>query len=84
MNAVNSDRIDKKLLNKIKNLLESEGIKGDFWIFKDKEVKNRYNVVIRAQNIKTTEKRIQKEVDIESKITSMVPDKHFLVIIHPA
>ncbi|NPA54137.1 MAG: hypothetical protein GXO21_05650 [Aquificae bacterium] len=79
-----NQKIDNTLLNKIKSLLEEEGIEGDFWIVKDKEVKNRYNIIIRAKNIKTTEKRIKKEIDIEKKIGSLIPDRHFLVIIHPA
>ena len=76
-------KINKNLSEKIKELLEKEGIEGNFWIVRDKEVKNRYNIIIKAKNIKTTEKRIKVEEKIEKKVKSLIPEKHFLVTIHP-
>jgi len=77
-------KINDKLLAKIKTLLEKEKIQGEFWVLEDQEIKNRYNIIIRAKNIKTTEKRIKKETELEKKLKSAIPSDNFLVIINPA
>ena len=77
-------KINDKLLAKIKTLLEKEKIQGEFWVLEDQEIKNRYNIIIRAKNIKTTEKRIKKETELEKKLKSAIPSENFLVIINPA
>jgi len=77
-------KINDKLLAKIKALLEKEKIQGEFWVLEDEEIKNRYNIIIRAKNIKTTEKRIKKETELEKKLKSAIPSENFLVIINPA
>ncbi|WP_456401510.1 hypothetical protein [Persephonella sp.] len=85
MKAVkNKQQTNREILEKIKNFLEKEGIKGEFTIVKDEDIKNGYTVVIKAKNIKSFDKRLKKSHELNQKGSHLISGRYLFYIIQPS
>ncbi len=83
MIALNLEKkADKEILQKVKNFLEKEGIKGKFTIIKDDEIKNGYIVSIKSINIRGIKQSARKAIELEKKGKNLIKGKYFRFIIH--
>ncbi len=76
--------INKEILKRVKQFLESEGIEGEFYIIKDEDIKNGYTVVIKPKNIKTFNKRIEISHKLNKKGSNLIKGKYLFYLIQPS